>query len=92
MSTKSQKSGLIDKLFLLKCVWNLIFGGFTMLTKHSKDQREQLEVVALSELVPEDHLVRKMEEAIDFSFIYQKVAPLYSSKGRPRTSFCRFKT
>ncbi|MEC3535501.1 IS5/IS1182 family transposase, partial [Bacillus licheniformis] len=48
-----------------------------MLTKHSKDQREQLEVVALSELVPEDHLVRKMEEAIDFSFIYQKVAPLY---------------
>ncbi|WHF45961.1 IS1182 family transposase [Bacillus licheniformis] len=54
-----------------------------MLTKHSKDQREQLEVVALSELVPEDHLVRKMEEAIDFSFIYQKVAPLYSSKGRP---------
>ncbi|WP_414429419.1 transposase [Bacillus licheniformis] len=24
-----------------------------------------------------------MEEAIDFSFIYQKVAPLYSSKGRP---------
>ncbi|MEC1861649.1 IS5/IS1182 family transposase, partial [Bacillus licheniformis] len=54
-----------------------------MLTKHSKDQREQLEVVALSELVPEDHLVRKMEEAIDFSFIYQKVAPLYSSKARP---------
>ncbi|MDU0073472.1 hypothetical protein RUW02_21170, partial [Bacillus sp. IG6] len=44
----TNKSGLIDKLFLLKCVWNLIFGGFTMLTKHSKDQREQLEVFALS--------------------------------------------
>lgn len=54
-----------------------------MLSKHSTDQREQLEVVALSELVPEDHLVRKMEEAVDFSFIYEKVAPLYSSKGRP---------
>ncbi|OMI11488.1 DDE transposase, partial [Bacillus paralicheniformis] len=27
-----------------------------MLSKHSKDQREQLEVFALSELVPEDHL------------------------------------
>ncbi len=38
-----------------------------MLSKHSKDQREQLEVVALSELVPEDDLVRKMEEAMDFS-------------------------
>ncbi len=54
-----------------------------MLSKHSKDQREQLEVVALSELVLEDDLVRKMEEAMDFSFIYEKVAPLYSSKGRP---------
>ncbi|MCY9376991.1 IS1182 family transposase, partial [Bacillus sp. T17B1] len=54
-----------------------------MLSKHSKDQREQLEVFALSELVPEDHLVRKMEEAMDFSFIYDQVAPLYSSKGRP---------
>ncbi|MEC1199225.1 IS5/IS1182 family transposase, partial [Bacillus paralicheniformis] len=52
-----------------------------MLSKHSKDQREQLEVFALSELVPEDHLVRKIEEAMDFSFIYEKVAPLYSSKG-----------
>ncbi|MEC1237327.1 transposase, partial [Bacillus paralicheniformis] len=54
-----------------------------MLSKHSKDQREQLEVFALSELVPEDHLVRKIEEAMDFSFIYEKVAPLSSSKGRP---------
>ncbi len=54
-----------------------------MLSKHSKDQREQLEVFALSELVPEDHLVRKIEEAMDFSFIYEKVAPLYSLKGRP---------
>lgn len=43
-----------------------------MLPKHSKDQRKQLEVVALSELVPEDQLVRKMEEAMDFSFIYEK--------------------
>ncbi|MEC2292160.1 hypothetical protein [Bacillus licheniformis] len=42
-----------------------------MLTKHSKDQREQLEVVALSELVPEEHLFRKMVVAIVFSFIYQ---------------------
>ncbi|MCY9392583.1 transposase, partial [Bacillus haynesii] len=54
-----------------------------MLSKHSTDQREQLEVVALSELVSEDHLVRKMKEAVDFSFIYENVAPLYSSKGRP---------
>ncbi|KFM90630.1 hypothetical protein DJ88_2582 [Bacillus paralicheniformis] len=53
-----------------------------MLSKHSKDQREQLEVFALSELVPEDHLVRKIEEAMDFSFIYEKLLPLFF-KGRP---------
>ncbi len=27
----------------------------------------------LDELVPQDHLVRKMEEALDFRFIYPKV-------------------
>ena len=26
----------------------------------------------LDELVPQDHLVRKMEEALDFRFIYRK--------------------
>ena len=35
-----------------------------MLTKHSKDQREQLggTLMIMKRLVPEDHLVRKMEE------------------------------
>ena len=32
----------------------------------------------LDELVPQDHLVRKMEEALDFRFIYPKVQHLYS--------------
>ena len=37
----------------------------------------------LDELVPQDHLVRKMEEALDFRFIYPKVQYLYSRHGRP---------
>lgn len=37
----------------------------------------------LDELVPQDHLVRKMEEALDFRFIYSKVQHLYSRHGRP---------
>ena len=37
----------------------------------------------LDELVPQDHLVRKMEEALDFRFIYPKVQHLYSRYGRP---------
>ena len=33
---------------------------------------------ALDQLVPEDHLVRKMEEALGFSFIYNLVKDMYS--------------
>ncbi|MDY2957535.1 IS1182 family transposase [Floccifex sp.] len=37
----------------------------------------------IEELVPQDHLVRKLEAAIDFSFIYPLVRNLYSTNGRP---------
>lgn len=36
----------------------------------------------IDELVPQDHLVRKLENALDWSFIYPLVKDLYSSKGR----------
>ena len=37
----------------------------------------------LDELVPQDHLVRKLENALDFRFIYPKVRHCYSRHGRP---------
>ncbi|MGZ4159468.1 MAG: IS1182 family transposase, partial [Neobacillus sp.] len=41
-------------------------------------------MIALEQLVPANHLVRKMEAAIDFSFIYSLVQDMYSSeRGRP---------
>lgn len=46
-------------------------------------ERDQIEIIALDQLVPHDHLVRKIEEAIDFSFIYPLVENLYSPFGRP---------
>ena len=54
-----------------------------MLSKNHLIQRDQLEMVTLDQLVPEDHLVRKMEEALDFSFIYDLVKDMYSEVGRP---------
>ncbi|WP_281275705.1 hypothetical protein [Ureibacillus thermophilus] len=39
-----------------------------MLSKRTDNNRNQLEMVALDQLVPEDHLVRKIEQAIDFDF------------------------
>ncbi len=55
-----------------------------MLSKREEERRNQLEVVALDELVPQDHLVGKIDQAIDFDFIYDLVKDHYSSdNGRP---------
>lgn len=40
-----------------------------MLSKHHSIQRDQLEMITLDQLVRENHLVRKIEVSIDFSFI-----------------------
>lgn len=54
-----------------------------MMTRNNNTERDQLEVIAIDQLVPQDHLVRKIESAIDFSFIYPLVEKLYSTLGRP---------
>lgn len=36
------------------------------------------EFVLLDQLVEEDHLLRKIDQRIDFSFIIEKVKPYYS--------------
>jgi hypothetical protein len=44
----------------------------------------ELEMVTLDQLVPKDHLVRKVDAAIDFEFIRDEVAHLYcKDNGRP---------
>ena len=52
-----------------------------------RDQREKqqcMEIVILEEYVPKDHLLRRIDECVDFSFIYDLCAPLYcSDNGRP---------
>ncbi len=54
-----------------------------MLKKPSPQQTE-LEMVTLEELVPADHLLRKIDAVIDFSFIHDRVAGLYcADNGRP---------
>ncbi|WP_400242031.1 hypothetical protein AB3U99_14575 [Niallia sp. JL1B1071] len=40
-----------------------------MLSKHSSIQRDQLEMIALDQLDPSNHLVRKIKTALDFSFV-----------------------
>jgi transposase len=39
--------------------------------------------LSLDRLVPEDHLLRQISQAVDFSFIYRLCRPFYSHTGRP---------
>jgi len=52
--------------------------------KESSPQQYQLEMVTLEELVPKDHLVRKVDATINFEFIRDEVSHLYChDNGRP---------
>ena len=53
-----------------------------MMGKKHKQERNQLEVVSLEDLVPKNHLVRKLDAAMDFNFIYEIVKDLYKPYGR----------
>lgn len=47
-------------------------------------RRNEYEIVLLEELVPQDHLLRKINAAVDFSFIHDLCKDLYSpDNGRP---------
>lgn len=60
-----------------------VFDEVTMLRQNGGKPTE-LEFVSVDELVPKDHLLRKLERAVDFSFIRERVACLYcADNGRP---------
>ena len=56
-----------------------------MLTKNGTDDKKtQIQLISLDQLVPEDHLLRKIDKYIDFDFIYDLVEEKYSTQtGRP---------
>lgn len=57
-----------------------------MLRKESSElpRHSQIEMTCVDALVPQDHLLRLLEQQIDFSFITKKAHPYYSEKmGRP---------
>lgn len=52
--------------------------------REPRPHQHQLEMVTLEELVPKDHLLRKIDRYIDFSFIHDEVRHLYcEDNGRP---------
>ena len=54
-----------------------------MLTKNIEN-RNQVEFVSLEQMVPQDHLLRQIDTAIDFNKVYEFVEDLYcKDNGRP---------
>ena len=50
---------------------------------HSKGAQQKYMLVTMESLMPEKHFLRDLDRLVDFSFIYEKAAPLYSHTGRP---------
>ncbi|HZK21090.1 MAG TPA: IS1182 family transposase [Oscillospiraceae bacterium] len=55
-----------------------------MLSENRMKKTKQIEFVCIEDLVPKNHILRDIEKAIDFSFIYELVRDLYcADNGRP---------
>ena len=55
-----------------------------MMTRNADDYRDQIVYFCMDDLVPKDHLLRLIDKAIDWTFIYDLVEDKYSAnEGRP---------
>lgn len=55
-----------------------------MMTKDMDKKREQIQLFCMDDMVPKDHLLRLIDKAIDWNFIYDLVEEKYSqNQGRP---------
>lgn len=55
-----------------------------MLNKYQSESRREIQMISIEDLVPENHILRDIDRAIDLHFIYDEVKDLYcSDNGRP---------
>lgn len=55
-----------------------------MMTQNADKKREQIQLFCMDDLIPQDHLLRIIDKAIDWSFVYELVQDKYSAdNGRP---------
>ena len=55
-----------------------------MMTKNANKKRDQMQIFCMDDMVPSDHLLRLIDKAIDWNFIYELVKESYSQDfGRP---------
>ena len=72
----SESCAFFDKCVKIDLVIKMIVKG--------KRNREQVEIFSIEEFVPAEHLLRKIDSAVDFTHIYDIVEDLYcADNGRP---------
>src|SRR5207244_12406389 len=54
-----------------------------MMGRLNHDQRQLFYSFSLEEVVPDDHLVRKLAAVLDLSWVHAELAPHYPNNGRP---------
>ena len=55
-----------------------------MMTQNADKKREQVQMFCMDDMVPQDHLLRIIDKAINWNFIYELVQDKYShDNGRP---------
>lgn len=59
-----------------------------MLNREQKE-RSQSEIICIGDLVPENHLLRKIDETVDFTKIYDIVGKFFKGKNLMRDYGCR---
>lgn len=75
---KSQAFAWFFLYFMVKCRW--VMG----MIKRSENLRRNVEIIDLEGLVPQNHLLRKIDTVVDFTHIYELVEDLYcKDNGRP---------
>ena len=54
-----------------------------------ENHREEIVMVDMEQLVPKDHLLRKVEKIMDYKWLYERLSPLYChDNGRNGTAYC----
>ena len=54
-----------------------------MMGRQTRGQEQLFYAFSLDEVVPADHLVRRIDAVLDTSWVHQELAPFYSPLGRP---------
>ena len=77
---------LVKKLPKYPRFWYNRGNGGVIMESWRKDARREAIIVDLEALVPQDHLLRKIEKVMDYEWLYERLDPYYChDNGRPGT-------